>query len=240
MLFERKEYAMISNTASREEFIKHIGKLANVANKRAKSLTKAVNKGRFKYASTALDSYTKALRTVQEKTVVLPYITTGKTAYKNLSIGQLRKIERRILDFLSSQRSTPKGVIEVHNKTVTALKNRYGLDISKMSNDRVEELMTTVQRIASKNVTQLNSKQVLVYIAHMLSDNSTEAIKDIQKELQEAFPELYEKGDILIDLVRASNLPKQERIAAYKEGLRLKHKYKAEHQTTNRVLQKDW
>lgn len=236
MQFEKKIYTMLYGTHSKEDYITQIGKLANVANKRAKSLQTAIKKGRIREASTNLRLYEKVLMQVAEKSYVLPYISTGKTVYKNLSISELKQVEKGILKFLSSELSTPKGVIAMKNKTVNTLKERYGLNISGMSNSEVEKLFLSLQRLVAKNVTMYSSKQILMYMGEMLSQNRN--FSDIMTELQQAFPEAYSQGDLPITMTRVSNLSNQERIMWYKKGLELKH---SNNRNINRgIQQKDW
>lgn len=235
MQFTKKTYSMLTGKHSKEEYIEQIGKLANVANKRAKSLQKAIKIGRIREASTNLRLYNKVWMLISEKSLVLPYISTGKTIYKNMSISDLRQVERGILKFLSSELSTPKGVLEMKNKTVNKLKERYGLDISKMSSNEIEKLFMSVQRLVAKNTSVYSSKQIITYVAESLKSGQFE---DVMNELKEAYPTEYAKGDLPITLTRVSNLPKADRIAWYKKGLDLKHSYNSNLNTG--VKQKDW
>lgn len=235
MQFTKKTYSMLTGKHSKEEYIEQIGKLANAANKRAKSLKKAIKIGRIREASTNLRQYNKVWMLISEKSLVLPYISTGKTIYKNMSISDLRQIERGILKFLSSELSTPKGVIEAKNKTVNTLKERYGLDISKMKNDEIEKLFMSVHRLVAKNASVYSSKQIITYIAEALKSGQFEAVMN---ELKEAFPTEYEKGDLTITFTRVSNLSKADRKVWYKKGLELKHSYNRN--AHNVVKQKEW
>ena len=236
MQFEKKIYTMLYGKHSKEDYITQIGKLANVANKRAKSLKTAIKKGRIHEASSNLRLYEKVLMQVSEKSYVLPYISTGKTVYKNLSLSELRQVEKGLLKFLASELSTPKGVIAMKNKTVSTIKERYGLDISEMSNKDVEKLFLSVQRLVAKNVTMYSSKQILMYVGEMLSQNKN--FSDIMSEIQQAYPTLYSQGDLPITMTRVSNLSNQERIMWYKRGLELKHSYNPN--TNKGIKQKDW
>lgn len=235
MQFTKKTYSMLTGKHSKEEYIEQIGKLANVANKRAKSLQKAIKIGRIREASSGLSLYNKVMIFISEKTLVLPYISSGKTIYKNMSISDLRQVERGILKFLSSELSTPKGVLEMKNKTVNKLKDRYGLDISKMSNNEIEKLFMSVQRLVAKNVSVYSSKQIITYVAEALNSGQFE---DVMNELKEAYPTEYAKGDLPITLTRVSNLSKADRISWYKKGLELKHSYNRNENII--VKQKDW
>lgn len=235
MQFTKKTYSMLTGKHSKKEYIEQIGKLANVANKRAKSLQKAIKIGRIREASTNLRLYNKVWMLVSEKSFVLPYISTGKTIYKNMSISDLRQVERGILKFLSSNLSTPKGVLEMKNKTANTLKKRYGLDISKMKNDEIEKLFMSVQRLVAKNTSVYSSKQLITYVAEILKKGQFE---NVMNELEEAFPTEYAKGDLPITFTRVSNLPKADRIAWYKKGLEMKHSYNRG--TKIEVKQKDW
>lgn len=235
MQFTKKTYSMLTGKHSKEEYIEQIGKLANVANKRAKSLQKVIKKGRIREASTSLRLYNKVWMLISEKSLVLPYISTGKTIYKNMSISDLRQIERGILKFLSSELSTPKGVMEVKNKTINKLKERYGLDISKMKYDEIEKLFMSVQRLVAKNVSVYSSKQIITYVAEALKKGQFEAVMN---EIKEAFPNEYDKGDLTITFTRVSNLSKEDRIAWYKKGLELKHSYNSNAHIV--VKQKEW
>ena len=235
MQFTKKTYSMLTGKRSKYEYIEHIGKLANVANKRAKSLQKAIKNGRIREASSSLRLYNKVLMFISEKSLVLPYISRGKTIYKNMPISDLRQVERGILKFLSSELSTPKGVLEMKNKTVNKLKERYGLDISKMSNNEIEKLFMSVQRLIAKNASVYSSKQIVTYVAEALKSGQFE---DVMKELKEAYPTEYSKGDLTITLTRVSNLSKADRILWYKKGLKLKHSYNRN--VNNVVKQKEW
>lgn len=235
MQFTKKTYSMLTGKHSKEEYIEQIGKLANVANKRAKSLQKAIKIGRIREASTTLRLYDKVLMLIAEKSLVLPYISTGKTIYKNMSISDLRQVERGILKFLFSELSTPKGVLEAKNKTINKLKERYGLDVSKMKNDEIEKLFMSVQRLVNKNISVYSSKQIITYVAEALKKDQFEAVMN---ELKEAFPTEYDKGDLTITFTRVSNLSKADRIAWYKKGLELKHSYNSN--AHNVVKQKEW
>lgn len=235
MQFTKKTYSMLTGKHSEEEYIEQIGKLANVANKRAKSLQKAIKIGRIREASTNLRLYNKVWMLISEKSIVLPYISTGKTIYKNMSVSDLRQIERGILKFLSSELSTPAGVIAMKNKTVNTLKERYGLDISKMKNDEIEKLFMSVQRLVAKNTSMYSSKQILTYVAESLKKGQFESV---MKELEEAFPTEYSKGDLPITFARVSNLSKADRIKWYKKGLELKHSYNRN--VNVGIKQKEW
>lgn len=235
MQFTKKTYSMLTGKHSKEEYIEQIGKLANVANKRAKSLQKAIKIGRIREASTNLRLYNKVWMLISEKSLVLPYISTGKTIYKNMSISDLRQVERGILKFLSSELSTPKGVLEMKNKTVNKLKERYGLDISKMSSNEIEKLFMSVQRLVTKNTSVYSSKQIITYVSEALKSGQFE---DVMNELKETYPTEYAKGDLPITLTRVSNLSKADRIKWYKKGLNLKHSYNSN--SNNGIKQKDW
>lgn len=235
MQFTKKTYSMLTGKHSKEEYIEQIGKLANVANKRARSLQKAIKIGRISEASSNLRLYNKVWMLISEKSLVLPYISTGKTIYKNMSVSDLRQIERGILKFLSSELSTPKGVLEMKNKTVKTLKGRYGLDISKMKNDEIDKLFMSVQRLVAKNNSVYSSKQIITYIAESLKKGQFE---HIMNELEEAYPTEFAKGDLPITLARVSNLPPADRTAWYKKGLELKHSYNRN--ANIGVKQKEW
>lgn len=235
MQFTKKTYSMLTGNHSKEEYIEQIGKLANVANKRAKSLQKAIKNGRIREASTTLRLYDKVLMLTSEKSLVLPYISTGKTIYENMSKSDLRQIERGILKFLSSELSTPKGVLETKKKTINKLKERYGLDISKMSYKEIEKLFMSVQRLVAKNTSVYSSKQIITYVAE--ASNSV-YFEDVMNELKQAYPTEYEKGDLTIMFTRVSNLSKSARIAWYKKGLELKHSYNLNAHDV--VKQKEW
>lgn len=171
-LFERWYYEQLPTTATREQMIKRVGQLANVANKRAKTLTTAISKGRIREDRTALFRYNQAVakfnRYVGHE---WNYISTGKRIYERLTDKRLRSLEKEILHFLESESSTARRAIELEQSRNAKIKERYGLDISKYDKEYVAMLFDAMHYMQATNDKMQSSDQILTWLAQQVNES---------------------------------------------------------------------
>lgn len=171
-LFEVWHYEQLPTTATREQMIKRVGQLANVANKRAKTLTTAINKGRIREDRTALFRYKQAVEKFNRYVGhEWNYISTGKRIYERLTDTRLRSLEKEILHFLESESSSARRAIELENSRNAKIKERYGLDISKLDKDYVSMIFDAMHYMQSTNEKMQSSDQILKWIATKVNES---------------------------------------------------------------------
>lgn len=229
--FKKVDYDSIPFGSTREGYLKSVQRLANVANKRYRRLQKATDTGRLREDRHSGKLYERAREYYQKVTGShSTIISTGKLIYRNIGIRQLRALEKEILHFLQSESSTVRGAMEIEHRRERALKDRYGLDINKLPSETVNRLFQVLHYMQDKNIVQgMSSGQelrVLAEAAH--SGTGAEAMERIFAETGKVFPNVVENADFIIQMVRASNLPPEDRKKLYKKALELKHKQQTE------------
>lgn len=191
-LFTRWHYDYIDSSSTREEYITRIGKLANVANKRAKTLVKADEKGRIDIENTAYIRYRNALKKVNEYTNRhYTYISTGKGIYKDLRIGQLRGIERELLHYLEAETSTARGALDVEERRRSTLEENYGLNLSLFTPIQVQMIFNAMNYLVEKNFKEMSSDRILKYMTQKKDGTKLDHAMST-KELIKIIEEMYD------------------------------------------------
>lgn len=189
-LFERWYYEQMPTTATREQMIKRVGQLANVANKRAKTLTTAIAKGRIREDRTALFRYNQAVAKFNRYVGHdWNYISTGKRIYERLTDKRLRSLEKEILRFLESESSTARRAIELESSRNQKIKERYGLDISKYDKDFVAMIFDALHYMEATNTKMQSSDQILTYIAKNVNATTPQRLRKLADILVERNPD---------------------------------------------------
>lgn len=189
-LFERWYYEQMPTTATREQMIKRVGQLANVANKRAKTLTTAISKGRIREDRTALFRYNQAVdkfnRYVGHN---WGYISTGKRIYERLSDTRLRSLEKEILHFLESEASTARRAIELEQSRNAKIKERYGLDIDNLPKEQVSMIFDAMHYMMSNDSKMQSSDQILTFLATQVNENKGQKLSKLVDVIIERNPD---------------------------------------------------
>lgn len=189
-LFERWYYEQLPTTATREQMIKRVGQLANVANKRAKTLTTAISKGRIREDRTALFRYKQAVdkfnRYVGHE---WNYISTGKRIYERLTDKRLRSLEKEILHFLESESSTARRAIELEHSRNTKIKERYGLDIDNLPADYVAMIFDAMHYMMANDSKMQSSDQILTWLATQVNESKGQKLSKLVDTIIERNPD---------------------------------------------------
>lgn len=172
--FTKSEYYQLPSTATKEMYITRVRKLANVLNKRAKTLTTAISKGRIDEDKTALFLYQKAvdyLNTIMGYN--RNYLTTGQRQYERLSITKLRALEKKMMQYYNAETSTARGAIDVQNRAVNTFRENFGVDLSRMPK-KERDLMFNIYAPLRDRLKELNlgSDQIMVLLLEARSDSS--------------------------------------------------------------------
>ena len=218
------DYDLSPYGSTKEEYIKAIQRVANVANKRYKALVKADKAGTITIKNTAVKRYYEAVKTYQKLTgKTTNYISRGLTPYADLSVTKLRQIERDIVHFLTAESSTVTGAKEVQRRQNSFLES-IGIDVSKTSAKDIATIFRLLNiRKAQMNEKVYASQQELRAIVNASKKTTYQEIMEIANTATMIIQTNSERGDLIINLVRASKLQGDERKRAYKEGLRIKH-----------------
>lgn len=220
--FTRWNYDSIKSTSSKAEYIARVGKLANVANKRAKTLTAAISKGRITEDRTALFRYQDAVDYFNKRVSYnSSYVSTGKAVYKDFSIRELRALEHKLLHYLEAKSSTARGSIEVENKRVATFKERYGVDISKLSKNIRDKLFNTVQYLSDKNYAQLSSDQIVTMLTEALNTNTREGLNEIFSIFEDLYPSVKDQAEFRVALIQNSSLSWKDKAREFKAANKL-------------------
>lgn len=220
--FTRWHYDSIDPTASKSEYIARVGKLANVANKRAKSLTTAISKGRITEDKTALFRYHDAVDYFNKHvTYNASYVSTGKAVYKDFSIRELRSLENKLLHYIEAKSSTARGSIEVENKRVSTFKERYGVDISKLSTSVRDKLFNTLQYLSDKKYAQLSSDQIVTMLTEALNTNTRDGLQELFKASEELYPNLKDQAEFRVAIIQNSSLSWKDKAREFKAANKL-------------------
>lgn len=220
--FTRWHYDSIETTSSKSEYIARVGKLANVANKRAKTLTTAISKGRITEDRTALFRYQDAVDYFNKHVSYnASYISTGKAVYKDFSIRELRALENKLLHYLEAKASTARGSIEVENKRVATFKERYGVDISNLSKNIRDKLFNTLHRLSDKKYAQLSSDQIITMLTEALNTNTREGLNEIFSTFEDLYPSVKDQAEFRVALIQNSSLSWKDKAREFKAANKL-------------------
>ena len=215
--FTRWHYDSIETTSSKSEYIARVGKLANVANKRAKTLTKAISKGRIAEDRTALFRYKDAVDYFNKHVSYnASYVSTGKAVYKDFSIRELRALENKLLHYLEAKASTARGSIEVENKRVATFKDRYGVDISNLSKNIRDKLFNTLHYLSDKKYAQLSSDQIVTMLTEALNTNTREGLNEIFSTFEDLYPSVKDQAEFRVALIQNSSLSWKDKAREFK------------------------
>ena len=215
--FTRWHYDSIETTSSKSEYIARVGKLANVANKRAKTLTTAISKGRISEDRTALFRYQDAVDYFNKHVSYnATYVSTGKAVYKDFSIRELRALENKLLHYLEAKASTARGSIEVENKRVATFKERYGVDISNLSKNIRDKLFNTLHYLSDKKYAQLSSDQIVTMLTEALNTNTREGLNEIFNTFEDLYPSVKDQAEFRVALIQNSSLSWKDKAREFK------------------------
>lgn len=215
--FTRWHYDSIDPTSSKSEYIARVGKLANVANKRAKTLTTAISKGRISEDRTALFRYQDAVDYFNKHVSYnASYVSTGKAVYKDFSIRELRALENKLLHYLEAKASTARGSIEVENKRVATFKERYGVDISNLSKNIRNKLFNTLHYLSDKTYAQLSSDQIFTMLTEALNTNTREGLNEIFSTFEDLYPAVKDQAEFRVALIQNSSLSWKDKAREFK------------------------
>lgn len=220
--FTRWHYDTIETTSSKAEYIARVGKLANVANKRAKTLTTAISKGRITEDRTALFRYQDAVDYFNKHVSYnASYVSTGKAVYKDFSIRELRALENKLLHYLEAKASTARGSIEVENKRVATFKERYGVDISNLSKNIRDKLFNTLHYLSDKKYAQLSSDQIVTMLTEALNRNTREGLNEIFSTFEDLYPSVKDQAEFRVALIQNSSLSWKDKAREFKAANKL-------------------
>lgn len=220
--FTRWHYDSIETTSSKSEYIARVGKLANVANKRANTLTRAISKGRITEDRTALFRYQDAVDYFNKHVAYnASYVSTGKAVYKDFSIRELRALENKLLCYLEAKASTARGSIEVENKRVATFKERYGVDITSLSKNTRDKLFNTLHYMADKKYAQLSSDQIVTMLTEALNTNTREGLQELFKASEELYPNLKDQAEFRVAIIQNSSLSWKDKAREFKAANKL-------------------
>lgn len=215
--FTRWHYDSIETTSSKSEYIARVGKLANVANKRAKTLTTAISKGRISEDRTALFRYQDAVDYFNKHVSYnATYVSTGKAVYKDFSIRELRALENKLLHYLEAKASTARGSIEVENKRIATFKERYGVDISNLSKNIRGKLFNTLHYLSDKKYAQLSSDQIVTMLTEALNTNTREGLNEVFSTFEDLYPSVKDQAEFRVALIQNSSLSWKDKAREFK------------------------
>lgn len=215
--FTRWHYDSIETTSSKSEYIARVGKLANVANKRAKTLTTAISKGRISEDRTALFRYQDAVDYFNKHVSYnASYVSTGKAVYKDFTNRELRALENKLLHYLEAKASTARGSIEVENKRVATFKERYGVDISNLSKNIRDKLFNTLHYLSDKKYAQLSSDQIVTMLTEALNTNTREGLNEVFSTFEDLYPSVKDQAEFRVALIQNSMLSWKDKAREFK------------------------
>lgn len=227
--FTRWHYDYIDSHSSKPDYITRVGKLANVANKRAKTLTTAIGKGRIAEDRTALFRYQDAVDYFNKHVNYnASYVSTGKVVYKDFSIRELKALEKRLLHYLEAQSSTAKGALEIERKRVETFKERYGVDTSKMSKSLVEKLFNTVHYLNDKKYAKLSSDQITTMLTEAINADTREGLQELFSMFEDLYPNLKDQAEFRVAMIQNSSLSWKDKAREFKEANKLYKRNRAQ------------
>lgn len=220
--FTRWHYDSIESTSSKSDYIARVGKLANVANKRAKTLTTAIGKGRITEDRTALFRYQDAVDYFNKHVSYnASYVSTGKAVYKDFSIRELRALENKLLHYLEAKASTARGSIEVENKRIATFKERYGVDISNLSRNIRDKLFNTLHYLSDKKYAHLSSDQIVTMLTEALNTNTRGGLNEVFSTFENLYPSVKDQAEFRVALIQNSSLSWKDKAREFKAANKL-------------------
>lgn len=217
--FTRWHYDPIPSTSSKDDYIKRVGKLANVANKRAKNLTTAFAKGRLTSDKTAINRYNEAVNYFNKNVSFnATYVSSGIKVYERMSVRTLKALENKLLLFIEAKGSTVPGALEVESKRVKTFRERYGIDISAMSKETREQLFNTIQYLRDKNYKNLSSDQITTILTAAVTKSSSKQIQEFFNAYAEIYPDLKDQAEFRVMVILNSNLSPKEKAKEFKKA----------------------
>ena len=227
--FTRWHYDYIDSRASKTDYIARVGKLANVANKRAKTLTTAISKGRITEDRTALFRYQDAVDYFNKHVAYnATYVSTGKAVYKNFSVRELKALEKKLLHYLEAQSSTAKGAIEVESKRVETFKERYGVDIGKIPKRLVDKLFNTLHYLNDKKYAKLSSDQIVTMLTEAINADTRKGLQELFSTFEDLYPNLKDQAEFRVAMIQNSNLSWKDKAREFKEANKLYKRNRAQ------------
>lgn len=227
--FTRWHYDYIDSRASKTDYIARVGKLANVANKRAKTLTTAISKGRITADRTALFRYQDAVDYFNKHVAYnATYVSTGKAVYKDFSVRELKALEKKLLHYLEAQSSTAKGAIEVESKRVETFKERYGVDIGKMPKSLVDKLFNTLHYLNDKKYAKLSSDQIVTMLTEAINADTRKGLQELFSTFEDLYPNLKDQAEFRVAMIQNSNLSWKDKAREFKEANKLYKRNRAQ------------
>lgn len=227
--FTRWHYDYIDSSASKADYIARVGKLANVANKRAKTLTTAIGKGRITEDRTALFRYQDAVDYFNKHVSYnASYVSTGKAVYKDFSLRELKALEKKLLHYLEAQSSTAKGAIEVERKRVETFKERYGVDIGKMNKSLVDKLFNTLHYLNDKKYAKLSSDQIVTMLTEAINADTRKGLQELFSTFADLYPNLKDQAEFRVAMIQNSSLSWKDKAREFKEANKLYKRNRAQ------------
>lgn len=227
--FTRWQYDYIDSNASKTDYIARVGKLANVANKRAKTLTTAIGKGRITEDRTALFRYQDAVDYFNKHVAYnATYVSTGKAVYKDFSLRELKALEKKLLHYLEAQSSTAKGAIEVESKRVETFKERYGVDIGKLPKSLVDKLFNTLHYLNDKKYAKLSSDQIVTMLTEAINADTRKGLQELFSTFEDLYPNLKDQAEFRVAMIQNSLLSWKDKAREFKEANKLYKRNRAQ------------
>ena len=227
--FTRWHYDYIDSRASKSDYIARVGKLANVANKRAKTLVTAISKGRITEDRTALFRYQDAVDYFNKHVSYnASYVSTGKAVYKDFSLRELKALEKKLLHYLEAQSSTAKGAIEVESKSVETFKERYGVDIGKMPKSLVDKLFNTLRYLNDKKYANLSSDQIVTMLTEAINADTRKGLQELFSTFEDLYPNLKDQAEFRVAMIQNSSLSWKDKAREFKEANKLYKRNRAQ------------
>lgn len=227
--FTRWHYDYIDSRASKSDYIARVGKLANVANKRAKTLVTAISKGRITEDRTALFRYQDAVDYFNKHVSYnASYVSTGKAVYKDFSLRELKALEKKLLHYLEAQSSTAKGAIEVESKRVETFKERYGVDIGKMPKSLVDKLFNTLHYLNDKKYANLSSDQIVTMLTEAINADTRKGLQELFSTFEDLYPNLKDQAEFRVAMIQNSSLSWKDKAREFKEANKLYKRNRAQ------------
>ena len=227
--FTRWHYDYIDSNASKTDYIARVGKLANVANKRAKTLTTAIGKGRITEDRTALFRYQDAVDYFNKHVAYnATYVSTGKAVYKDFSLRELKALEKKLLHYLEAQSSTAKGAIEVESKRVETFKERYGVDIGKLPKSLLDKLFNTLHYLNDKKYAKLSSDQIVTMLTEAINADTRKSLQELFSTFEDLYPNLKDQAEFRVAMIQNSSLSWKDKAREFKEANKLYKRNRAQ------------
>ena len=227
--FTRWHYDYIDSNASKTDYIARVGKLANVANKRAKTLTTAIGKGRITEDRTALFRYQDAVDYFNKHVAYnATYVSTGKAVYKDFSLRELKALEKKLLHYLEAKSSTAKGAIEVESKRVETFKERYGVDIGKLPKSLVDKLFNTLHYLNDKKYAKLSSDQIVTMLTEAINAGTRKGLQELFSTFEDLYPNLKDQAEFRVAMIQNSSLSWKDKAREFKEANKLYKRNRAQ------------